>query len=223
MSSPSGNVAGSSTPFGDALAREVADLLDRGGRVLWGWNTHWMLKSGDRFAYEVLRPARQAVFTAPDKAAFTAWLAKESPDTLADHVRRVCGEDGEAITHAVLAEAVAANAGVNDPTPYGTELANAVAGALDRGVSIAHTHRDYCGMGLERSGDAYHYSEVFDGYLLSGRVFETRAAFVSWLAGESDASLSGREGPHPFEWDNQRITRARLTEAIAAPGASPPA
>jgi hypothetical protein len=72
-------------------------------------------------------------------------------------------------------------------------------------------------MGLQRRGEEYHYSEVFDGYLRGGRVFQTRAAFVSWLAEQSDDSLSGRDGPLPFEWDNQRITRARLLEAITTP------
>jgi len=38
---------------------------------------------------------------------------------------------------------------------------------------------------------------------------------TAWLAQQSDETLSGREGPSPFDWDNQRITRKRLLEAIA--------
>jgi hypothetical protein len=34
-------------------------------------------------------------------------------------------------------------------TPYGRELAEMVAGALDGGGVLAYSHRDYCGMGLE--------------------------------------------------------------------------
>ena len=221
LTSPTRTQARSRKPYGEALAAEVADLLDRGGRVLWGWNAHWMLKKGDLLVYELLRPGRQEVFTAPDKAAFAAWLAKQSPRTLSDHVRRAYNDNGEVISHALLAEAVADNAGVNDPTPFGVELASAVADALDRGVRVTYEHRDYCGMGLERSGDEYHYGEVFDGYLRGDRVFLNRAAFVSWLAEQSDESLSGREGALPFEWDNQRITRARLLEAVARPTTVP--
>lgn len=207
------------TPFGSALAADVADLLERGGRVLSGWNAHWMVKAGDRYTHEVLKGARRAVFATADKAAFAAWLAQQSARSLDDAVRPGCPDSVEPITPEVLAEAIAANFGVRDRTLYGERLANAVADALDRGVAIAHGHRDYCGMGLVRRAEGYVHAPVFDGEVLDGDVqdgetFATRAAFVAWLAAQSDESLSGRDAPASFDYDNQRITRARLIEAI---------
>jgi hypothetical protein len=203
-------------PFGDALAARVVDHLARQGLVLWGWCAHWMLMKDDRFVYEVLKDTRREVFAAADKAAFAAWLAQQSPQSLDDHVRPQCSDTVEQITHEHLSEAVTTQAGVNDPTPYGAALANAVADALDRGVILAYSHRDYCGMGLCRTDAGYDYGPVYDGLLYDTTTFPTRAAFVAWLAGQSDATFAGRDDPSPFNWDNQRITRARLTEAIAA-------
>lgn len=208
--------APSARPFGDAIAAAVADLLDRGGRILWGWNAHWMLKKGDRFVYERLKDTPEEIFAAPQKAAFAAWLAQQSPYSLDAHVRPACQDTVEVITHALLADAVAQDAGINDPTPYGPALAREVAEALDRGAAMMHAHRDYGGMGLARRGDGYAYGPVYDGELMEERVFPTKAAFVTWLAAQSDATLSGREAPSPFDWDNQRITRARLRAVIAA-------
>ena len=119
------------------------------------------------------------------------------------------------ITHDLLAEAVAGNLGINDPTPFGATLANQVADALDRGVAMTYKHRDYCGMGLLRRPDGYAYGPVYDGDLIDGTVFPTHAAFVAWLAEQSDVTLSGRDGAMPFDWDDQRITRARLLDALA--------
>jgi hypothetical protein len=218
MVRPAHSSAPSSLPFGDALASLVVELLARQGLVLWGWNAHWMLMKGDRFVYELLKDTRREVFATADRSAFTAWLAQQSPQTLNDHVRRQCNDTVELITHNLLAEAVAAQSGVNDPTPYGAALANAVADALDRGVAVTYTHRDYCGMGLCRTGGDYEYGPVYDGNLYDGAKFPTHDAFVAWLAAQSDATLAGREDPAPFNWDNQRITRARLMEAIAGPG-----
>jgi hypothetical protein len=218
MVSPVNSSAPSSLPFGDALAGRVVDLLARQGLVLWGWNAHWLLKTGDRFVYELLKDTRREVFATTDRMAFAAWLARQSPQTLNDHARAHCNDTVELITHELLTEAVATQSGVNDPTPFGAALANAVADALDGGVAVTYTHRDYCGMGLCRTGADYEYGPVYDGLLYDGVKFPTRAAFVAWLAAQSDASLAGREDPSPFNWDNQRITRARLTEAIAATG-----
>lgn len=201
--------------FGDALAARVVDHLARQGLVLWGWCAHWMLIKDDRFVYEVLKDTRREVFASGDKAAFAAWLARQSPQSLDDHVRPQCNDTVELITHELLSETVATQAGVNDPTLYGAELANAVADALDRGVAVAFSHRDYCGMGLVRTEAGYDYGPVYDGNLYDVKTFPTRAAFVAWLAAQSDATFAGREDPSPFNWDNQRITRARLVEAIA--------
>ena len=202
-------------PFGKEIADGVADLLDRDGRILWGYCSHWMLKKGDRLVYERLKGSRREVFATPDKNAFAAWLAQQSPQSLDDNVRPGCHDTIEVITHELLAEAVAHNAGVNDPTPYGAALAGQVVDALDRGVTVAYSHRDYCGMGLGRGDEGYIYGPVHDGQLFAEAVFKTREALRVWLAQQSDATLCGRESPQPFDWDNQRLTRVRLLEAIA--------
>jgi hypothetical protein len=204
-------------PFGDQIAADVADLLNRGGRILRGWNAHWMLKNADRFVYELLKDSHREIFASTEQHDFAAWLSKQSPRSLHDYARPACGDVVEVITHDLLAEAVAGNVGINDPTPFGAVLADQVADALDRGVAVTYTHRDYCGMGMVRRPGGYTYGQVYDGDLLDGTVFPTRAAFVAWLADQSDATLSGREGPLPFDWDNQRITRVRLLEALAPP------
>ena len=202
-------------PFGKEIAGGVADLLDRDGRILWGYCSHWMLKKGDRLVYELLKDARREVFATPQKNEFAAWLAQQSPQSLDDHVRPTCHDTIEVITHELLAEAVAHNAGVNNPTPYGAALAGQIVDALDRGITVAHSHRDYCGMGLGRGDSGYVYGPVYDGQLFKEAVFKTREELRAWLARQSDATLSGRELAQPFEWDNQRLTRVRLLEAIA--------
>jgi hypothetical protein len=205
----------SSLPFGKEIADGVADLLDRDGRILWGYCAHWMLKKGDRLVYEILKDARREVFATPDKKAFAAWLAQQSPQSLDDHVRPGCHDTIEVITLELLNESVTHKGGVNDPTPYGAALAGRVVDALDRGVTVAYSHRDYCGMGLGCSDDGYVYGSVYDGQLFAEAVFKTREALTAWLAQQSDVTLSGRESPQPFDRDNQRITRVRLLEAIA--------
>ncbi len=202
----------SAEPFGAPLATKVADLLADGGRVLAGWCAHWMVKDDDRFAYQVLKPDRREVFGTPDRATFIAWLAAQSPRTLDGFVRPGCGDVIEIITPQVLAEVVAARAGVDDATPYGRALAEKVADALDRGVSVAFSHRDYCGMGLVKAPAGYVYGTFYDGSPEPEQTFATRDAFVTWLAAQSDARLSGR-ADGPFLWQNQRLTRARLLEA----------
>ena len=211
--------ASSIEPFGDEIAAGVADLLDRDGHVLWGFSSHWMLKKGDRLVYELLKDERREIFASSQKKEFAAWLAKQSPRSLDDHVRPTCHDTIEIITHDVLAEAVASGASVNDPTPYGIALASQVADALDRGVTVTYDHRDYCGMGLARAGADYLYGTVNDGHLFDDMVFASREALVAWLAQQSDLALAGREASSPFYWNNQRVTRARLLEANANPGA----
>ena len=202
--------------FGEEIAAGVAALLNRDGRILWGWSSHWMLKKGDRLVYELLKDNRREVFASPQQKAFAAWLAQQSPRSLDDYVRPNCHDTIEVITHEVLTEAVAGNVGVNDSEPYGAALALQVVDALDRGVSVTYLHRDYCGMGLGRGDGGYLYGTVNDGHLFDDTVFATREAMVAWLARQSDATLSGREWDQPFLQNNQRITRARLIEAIKA-------
>lgn len=205
----------STLPFGEPIAERVADLLGRGGRILWGWNAHWMRKKGDRFVYEQLKDSTRDIFASSDRQAFARWLSRQSPRSLHDCIRPTCTDSVEEISHAYLAEALACDRGVNDPAPFGTDLAEALADALDRGVSVLYVHRDYCGMGLSRRSGGYAYGPVYDGDLQDEMLFSTRAQLTAWLAQQSDETLSGREGPSPFDWDNQRITRKRPLEAIA--------
>jgi hypothetical protein len=103
---------------------------------------------------------------------------------------------------------------------YSQTLAEQVAAALLAGRTLAAYHRDYCGMGLEYRNGCFYYGEVWDGQLRDWNTLENReafvltfpnqSAFVAWLSAQSDASLSRREMPLPFYWDNQTITQQRL-------------
>lgn len=109
---------------------------------------------------------------------------------------------------------------------YTQELAEQVAAALQAGRTLAAYHRDYCGMGLEYVRGQFFYGEVWDGQLRDWNTLENRAAtvltfphqaaFVAWLSTQSDTTLSCREKPLPFYWDNQTITRQRLVAFVAA-------
>jgi|688.fasta_scaffold310236_2 hypothetical protein len=210
----------STLPFGEPIAQRVADLLGRGGRILWGWNAHWMRKKGDQLVYEQLKDSTRDIFASSDRQAFARWLSQQSPCSLHECIRPTCADSVEEISHGYLADALGCDLGINDPAPFGPDLAEALADALDRGVAVLYRHRDYCGMGLSRLSDGYAYGPVYDGDLFDETLFSTRAQFTAWLAHQSDETLSGREGPSPFDWDNQRITRKRLLEAIAADNAS---
>jgi hypothetical protein len=114
--------------------------------------------------------------------------------------------------------------------PCGHDLAVAVADRLLTGKVLAHTHREYGGVGLQFQDGVFVVSEVFDGQLLTCSQalrarqqgltveflsFPERAEFVAWLAQQSDDTLSGRD--HVREWlrDNQRLTRSRLMAFVA--------
>ena len=218
--SSSNNVLLVAEPYGLPLATQVTALLADGGSVLDGWCSHWMAKKGERFVYELLKKARREVFGTLDGDAFAAWLAVQSPRTLDAFVRPTCDDTIETITSELLAQCVAARTGVDDPTPYGRELAEKVLGALDRGVRVASDHRDYCGMGLAKVTGGYVYGACYDGHpdAEPTQVFATREAFVAWLAVQSDDLLAGREEENPFYRRNQRVTRARLRQAIGDAG-----
>lgn len=123
-----------------------------------------------------------------------------------------------------------------DDAPFGEALARAVVeyllasryygslGALVRG------HRDYTGHGLyhDRETDRWFLARSQDSLpdhepLLS---FPDAGRFATWLARQSDASLSGYD-PNPemedadgFACDpgNQRVTRAWLASALGTDG-----
>ena len=112
-----------------------------------------------------------------------------------------------------------------DPTPYGPHLASRVAAYLEQGHGIGYGHRDYCGMGLEFTDGKFCYAELNDGRMnppdelladTSGlsRVFSDRAAFISWLAAQSDITLARLEDPSDFYHRNQTLTRDRFEEFL---------
>jgi hypothetical protein len=109
--------------------------------------------------------------------------------------------------------------------PYGVGLANKVADLLERGQAVVYGHAEYCGTGLRYVDGRFVYDEVRDGELACLRhqpaaydqalaLFTDRPSFVTWLAEQCDQSLSGRDRPDPFYWNNQRITRTRLERAV---------
>lgn len=98
---------------------------------------------------------------------------------------------------------------------FGTVLAGQVADVLHR-QSLAYSHRDYCGMGLELRDGFYMYGEVQDGCLQPSLRFGERAEFVEWLSGQSDASLARLEENNAWYWGNQVINRERLEDFVSA-------
>jgi hypothetical protein len=103
----------------------------------------------------------------------------------------------------------------HDHTPYGLTLAAQVAASLDQGTALAYSRRGYGGMALARSaGAGYQYGEVWDGAISPSRTFPSWAAFVAWLAAQSDCSLAGPESYSLGSQDNQAITRQRLMELV---------
>jgi hypothetical protein len=102
-----------------------------------------------------------------------------------------------------------------DRTPYGLTLAAQVAARLDQGLTLAHSRRGYGGMGLARgAGAEYQYGEVWDGALSPSQTFSSWAAFVAWLAAQSDFSLASPAAHNLNGLDDQCLTRQRLTELV---------
>lgn len=111
---------------------------------------------------------------------------------------------------------------------YGLELAERVYDYLLANQSIAHNHYGYCGVGfihrdgvvlythideweLYREGVIYQPGGDYTGIIQS---FADRAAFIGWLAQQSDDSLAGKESQDPWYIHNQRITKSRLLSLL---------
>jgi hypothetical protein len=113
---------------------------------------------------------------------------------------------------------------------FGRVMANRIADVLEKGETIVQGQKDVCGTGLAYIDGRFVYDDMRDGQLAclntsppsfdqSLAVFSDRNAFVAWLAGQSDQSLSGKRD-HRDPWSRtQRITMSRLravaTEAAA--------
>ncbi|RZJ92674.1 MAG: hypothetical protein EOO60_06935 [Hymenobacter sp.] len=132
----------------------------------------------------------------------------------AQYLRTLKPTPAQAATTPAMAELQPAAA--PDRTPYGLTLAGQVAARLDQGLALAHSRRGYGGLGLARgAGATYQYGEVWDGVLSPSQTFPSWAAFVAWLAAQSDFSLAGGPASHaPGSGDNQAITRQRLTALV---------
>lgn len=109
--------------------------------------------------------------------------------------------------------------------PFGEVLAVEIASLLQRGLVIAHRHRDACGMGLRYAEEVFIYDAVHDGELpapsevrdLQDRQeFADADSFVRWLSTQTARSLAGHPDVIP-EW-----TRHRLMEAVAFCAKKPP-
>lgn len=212
------------TPYGKFLAHKVTDLLAQGGRVGNGFSAHWLILRNTHYSHEILKSCpRKVNYSTSNPKEFEAWLSHQSAQTLDDAVRPHCNDIIEIFDRTILEDAVRRKLGVLDKTPYGISLATRITDALDSGMSILNTHRDYCGMGLVKEGENYVYGSVFDGYLQepdpSGS-FGSRKEFIDWLASQSDALFAGREIENEFYWDNQRITRQRLEDALKTSASS---
>ncbi len=109
--------------------------------------------------------------------------------------------------------------------PYGTDVAERVWQRLVEQGGVYRKHRDYCGLGLsyEPAGDVVSFVVVYDAEPIGTLIeFHGRAAFVAYLARQSDYSLAGTEdGPPELRADepryvnNQRLDRAFLLGAAA--------
>ncbi|WP_338845399.1 hypothetical protein V8J88_16940 [Massilia sp. W12] len=112
----------------------------------------------------------------------------------------------------------------------GPVLAQAVAQALRNGKTLIEQHPEYCGIGLAMIDGQFVCAEVYDGQITTPQqaqnmriqgqqpeclVFATETEFITWLAAQSDHSLSGHDLAHEWARGNQRLTLARL-QAFAA-------
>ncbi|MCF6401970.1 hypothetical protein L3C95_03745 [Chitinophaga filiformis] len=118
-------------------------------------------------------------------------------------------EQEELLRRQALKEQLAA-----DTIPVGIALATKVADALLHG-RIGHSHRDFCGMGLEYENGRYNYGAVWDGGMdKPEQSFSDRHAFIDWLSKQSNASLANIQTEEAFYWGNQVITRKRLEQFL---------
>jgi len=114
---------------------------------------------------------------------------------------------------------------------FGRVMANRIADLLEKGETIIQGQKEFYGTGLAFIDGRFVYDDLRDGRLAclnttppsfdqALAIFSDRAAFVAWLAGQSDESLSGKR-EHRDPWSkSQRITMSRL-RAVAESGTHP--
>lgn len=105
--------------------------------------------------------------------------------------------------------------------PFGMQLARELYRKLmtcDEGSGLIHAfHRDYCGHGLIRTGNAITLREIYDGGYGTGdpiASWDEQDDFVTFFARQSDFTCSGWDPKEPVfftadSWaqNNQRLTR----------------
>jgi len=110
----------------------------------------------------------------------------------------------------------------------GMILATQVADRLEAGAVLAFSHRDYCGTGLRCVEGEFIYGQVYDGRLSTSaeaptwleesdserKVFFARDDFISWLAAQTDESLSGKKLRDVWHHNNGRLTIERLQRFV---------
>lgn len=113
-------------------------------------------------------------------------------------------------------------------TPCGDLLAKRVALYLEARWGIGNFHRDYCGTGLWWQDGIFYHAHFHDGdpsidHPDDGSThgwiarFENRSQFITWLAVQTDLSLSGcavNATAEEVYKANQRLTRAVLEAAV---------
>jgi len=116
---------------------------------------------------------------------------------------------------------------------FGRVMASKIADLLEKGETIVQGQKDFCGTGLAFVDGRFVYDDMRDGRLAclastppsfdqSLAVFSDRSAFVDWLAGQSDESLSGKR-EHRDPWSRtQRITMSTLRAVATERGAHVP-
>jgi hypothetical protein len=164
-----------------------------------------------------------------------AWITKGSPDPVAMWELVVTVAYTMVCPLAVWQTAVqsaqqtrAPSAGEPRMTPtsataavFGRVMASKIADLLEKGETIIQGQKDFCATGLAFVDGRFVYDDMRDGRLAclnqtppgfdrALAIFSDRAAFVAWLAGQSDDSLAGKKEHRDPWYKTQRITLSHL-------------
>lgn len=155
--------------------------------------------------------------------SFIGWLAQQTPQSLREQFPGADIPTVDELRGTLQALALQQATQLYSSEKYGSALAAGVTARLSTGAQMANSHRDYCGIGLAINGSIFVMAEVQDGYLETTlRTWTTADEFKAWLAVQSDFAQSGFDPATGLvdAWlqGNQRITRQRLNDFVAAGG-----
>lgn len=112
------------------------------------------------------------------------------------------------------------NPEVHNNTSYGRDLATKFANRLMSVGMYGNSHRDYCGMGFVVQNGTILYVRLWDGALTKPedilKKFSSKENFITWLAKQSDQSLSQKNDKDEFYRNNQTITLLGLMSYVGA-------